>query len=300
MSGALASFSWPEGFRAAASLTFDVDAESAVLFYEPAAAARASLMSHQAYGPLVGVPRLLDLLERHQLRGTFFVPGYTAHRHPDTVRSIVAAGHEVGHHGYLHEPLAGVDEPTEIGYLDRGLAALAEVAGVRPAGYRAPMWELNYRSPGLLAARGFRYDSSLMDGDVPYRIACGAGPDAPTLIEMPVHWGLDDWEQYAYLPGVSGSGLIESPAKALEMWTLELEATHACGGHFVLTAHPFLSGRPGRVAALDRLIQVMRSLDGLWIASLGEVAAHAEALSLPARRLFPPELPPAGPPAAEA
>lgn len=292
MSSHETGFTWPTGYRAAASLTFDVDAESAVLFYEPSAASRASLMSHQAYGPLVGVPRLLDMLERQQIKATFFVPGYTAHRHPGVLRSIVAAGHEVGHHGYLHEPLTGADEETEVSYLERGLSALAEVAGVRPAGYRAPMWELNYRSPALLAAQGFRYDSSLMDGDAPYRLRCGDGPDAPTLIEMPIHWALDDWEQYAYLPGVSGSGLIESPAKALKMWTLELEATHACGGHFVLTAHPFLTGRPGRVAALERLITRMRALDGLWIASLEEVAAHAESLDLPTRRPAPPELPP--------
>jgi peptidoglycan/xylan/chitin deacetylase (PgdA/CDA1 family) len=291
VTGGGAGFAWPAGYQAAASLTFDVDAESAVLSADPAAASRASLMSHQAYGPQAGVPRLLDILERHQLRGTFFVPGYTARRHPGTVRSIVAAGHEVGHHGYLHEPLTGVDEKTETGYLDRGLAALAEVAGVTPAGYRAPMWELNYRSPALLAARGFRYDSSLMDADAPYLIACSEGPAPPTLIELPIHWGLDDWEQYAYLPGVSGSGLIESPAKALEMWALELEAMHACGGHFVLTAHPFLSGRPGRAAMLERLIERMRELDGLWIAGLEEVASHAESLDLPARRLAPPELP---------
>jgi peptidoglycan/xylan/chitin deacetylase (PgdA/CDA1 family) len=197
----------------------------------------------------------------------------------------------VGHHGYLHEPLTGADEQTEVSYLERGLAALSEVAGVTPTGYRAPMWELNYRSPALLAARGFRYDSSLMDGDAPYRLACENGPGAPSLIELPIQWGLDDWEQYAYLPGVSGSGLIESPAKALATWTAELEATHACGGHFILTAHPFLSGRPGRAAALERLITHMQELDRLWIASLEEVAAHAESLALPARRLVPPELP---------
>lgn len=284
-------FTWPANYRAAASLSFDVDAESAVLFSEPAAASRASLMSHQAYGPLVGVPRILALLERYQIRGTFFVPGYTAHRYPDVVRSIVSAGHEVGHHGYLHELLTGVDEETEVSYLEKGLAALAAVAGVTPVGYRAPMWELNYRSPALLAARGFRYDSSLMNGDVPYLLACGDEQDARTLVEMPIHWGLDDWEQYAYLPGVSGSGLIESPAKALEIWTLELDAMYVSGGHFVLTAHPFLSGRPSRTAALDRLIAHMRELDGLWIASLDEVAAHVESLGLPARRLSQPELP---------
>lgn len=283
-------FPWPAGFRAAASLTFDVDAESAVLALDPSSGRRASLMSHQAYGPLAGVPRILSILEQHQIPATFFVPGYTAHRHPKVIRSIAAAGHEIGHHGYMHEPLTGVSEDAETGFLERGLEALAEVAGVTPTGYRAPMWELNYRSPRLLAAHGFRYDSSLMDGDVPYRLAAGESGDASlSLIELPIHWGLDDWEQYAYLPGVSGSGLIESPAKALEMWALELDAMHADGGHFILTAHPFLSGRPSRAAALERLITRMRDFGDLWIASLEEVAAHSESLSLPGRWLTPPE-----------
>ena len=75
-------------------------------------------------------------------------------------------------------------------------------------------------------------------------------------------WGLDDWEQYAYLPGLTGSGLIESPAKALEMWTLELEAMYRLGAAFVLTCHPFLSGRPSRAEALELLIERMKSPRG--------------------------------------
>ncbi|MFC7642960.1 polysaccharide deacetylase family protein [Streptosporangium lutulentum] len=166
---------WPHGKSAAASFTFDVDAESAVLFGNPAAAAsRLSVMSHQAYGPLTGLPRLLRILAEHRVRATFFVPGYTAHRHPGAVRAIADGGHEIAHHGYLHESLAEVDEAAEAEILDRGLAALAEVAGVRPVGYRAPMWELTYDSPRLLAERGFLYDSSLMDADVPYELDAAA------------------------------------------------------------------------------------------------------------------------------
>ena len=100
---AAGAIQWPPGFTSAAAFTFDVDAESAVLWNAPENAHRMSVMSHQAYGPLVGVPRILDLLDHHQIRSTFFVPGYTANRYPQTVRDIVAAGHEVAHHGYLHE-----------------------------------------------------------------------------------------------------------------------------------------------------------------------------------------------------
>ncbi len=279
-----APVAWPGGARAAASFTFDVDAESGLLFADPGSASGMSVVSHQAYGPLVGVPRLLELLARHELRATFFVPGYTAERWPDALRAIVDAGHEVAHHGYLHETLTGIDAATEAAILDRGINALERITGTRPTGYRAPMWELTWDSPRLLVERGFRYDSSLMDADVPYRLAAGTG----SLVELPVQWALDDWEQYCYLPELSGSGLIESPAKALELWTLELEALRAEGGLFVHTSHPFLSGRPSRARALEQLIERASAYGDVWVAPLGEIAAHVETLDLLPRTISKP------------
>lgn len=280
--------SWPPGVRAAACLTFDMDAEAAVLTADISALHRMSPMSHQSYGPLVGVPRILALLKRHDLRATFFVPGYSAHRYPDVVRAVAEAGHEIAHHSYFHENTIGMDAKTEGDMLDLGLRALREVAGVRPEGYRAPMWEMNFHTPALLAERGFRYDSSLMDSDHPYVLDVDG---SATLAEVPVSWGLDDWEQYAFLPGLIGSGVIESPAKALEIWTLELEAMHRLGAAFVLCCHPFLSGRPSRAEALDRLIERMKALDGLWITTVGEVARHTASLNLTPRTCPQPVLP---------
>jgi peptidoglycan/xylan/chitin deacetylase (PgdA/CDA1 family) len=283
--------SWPAGKNAAACLTFDMDAEAAVLTADISSIHRMTPMSHQSYGPLVGVPRILDLLARHDVRATFFVPGYSAERYPEVVRSIAEAGHEIAHHSYFHENTVGMDEQTEAAMIDRGLRALNDVAGVRPVGYRAPMWELNYHTPRLLAERGFLYDSSLMDSDHPYLLAVDESPDASTLVEIPVSWGLDDWEQYAFLPGLIGSGVIESPVKALEMWTLELEAMYRLGASFVLCCHPFLSGRPSRAAALERLVERMKALPRLWITTVGDVAAHTAALGLPPRTCPQPVLP---------
>lgn len=274
---------WPEGKKAAAAFTFDVDAESAVLWGNEAAATRMSVMSHQAYGPLVGVPRILNLLERHQIRATFFVPGYTAHRWPQAVRDIVAAGHEIAHHGYMHEQPTALTLEQEIEALDRGLDALDEVAGVRPSGYRAPMWDLSWRTPELLAQRGFLYDSSLMDADVPYELAVGER----SLVEIPIQWALDDWEQYCYIPDVSGSGLIESPRKAREIWQLEFDALRRVGGCWVLTNHPFLSGRPSRAAELDDLMRYVLDHTDVWTTSLGEIAEHVRAQGLPPRTIPP-------------
>jgi peptidoglycan/xylan/chitin deacetylase (PgdA/CDA1 family) len=291
LTSAPAPVPWPQGVTAAACLTFDMDAESAMLTADISSISRMTPMSHQSYGPLIGVPRILSLLDRHALKATFFIPGYSAHRYPEVVRAIAEAGHEIAHHSYFHENMAGMDEATEADMLDLGLKALRDVAGVRPDGYRAPMWEMNYHTPRLLADRGFSYDSSLMDSDFPYLLAASDAADAGTLVEIPVSWGLDDWEQYAYLPGLTGSGLIESPAKALEMWTLELEAMYRLGAAFVLCCHPFLSGRPSRAEALEALIERMKSLTGLWITTVGEVARHTGSLHLPARTCPQPVFP---------
>ncbi|WP_237570277.1 polysaccharide deacetylase family protein [Mycolicibacterium lacusdiani] len=281
--------SWPDGKTCAVAFTFDVDAESPLLTTDPAFADRMGAMSHQAYGPLVGIPRLLRILGEYDVPATFFVPGYTAHRHPEPIRSIVAAGHEIAHHGYLHESLVGVDEDTERAILERGLQALEEVAGVRPVGYRAPMWEMNWHTPKLLAEYGFVYDSTLMDSDHPYELAVGEGA---SLVELPVSWALDDWQQYCFVPDFSGTGLIETPAKAIELYRSELDAMRDVGGAWILTNHPFLSGRPGRAAALRKFIADVRAMDDVWIASMAQIAAHVGDQGLQPRTLTRPEFSP--------
>jgi peptidoglycan/xylan/chitin deacetylase (PgdA/CDA1 family) len=284
----MSQFSWPTGKTAAAAFTFDVDAESAVLWGDDSVGARMSVMSHQAYGPLVGIPRILELLERHQIRSTFFVPGHTADRYPEAIRSLVAAGHEIAHHGYLHEQPTQLTLEQEIDVIDRGLAALAEVAGVRPIGYRAPMWDLSWRTPALLAERGFLYDSSLMDADHPYELSVTPGA---SLVEIPIQWALDDWEQYCFLPDISGTGLIESPRKARELWQLEFDGLRRVGGCWVLTNHPFLSGRPSRAAELDDLMRHVLEHDDVWVTNLGSIAEHVRGLALSPRSITPPDVP---------
>ena len=253
-------------------LSFDVDAESVMLAADPANADRASLMSHQAYGPSVGVPRILALLDRLGVSATFFVPGATADRHPAALEAILAAGHDVGHHGYLHESLTGTDEATERRYLELGLAALERVGGVRPIGYRAPWWEATERTRPLLAEYGFRYDSSFFDADAPYWVEFGGR----RLLEVPVAWALDDWERYAFWPEVTGDGRIDRPSTVTEAWWEEIDALTAAGGTAVLTMHPFLSGRPARVAALERLIERVLAVPGLSVGSLADVLHRHE------------------------
>jgi peptidoglycan-N-acetylglucosamine deacetylase len=246
---------WLQGASAVAVLSFDVDAESPILAEDECYAEDLSAMSHQAYGPRVGVPRILDLLGSHGVEGTFFVPGVTAERWPETVRAIAGAGHEVALHGHSHRVLPGMSEDEQRRDLERGLKALTGL-GVEPRGYRAPYWRLARPTLDLLARHGIRYDSSLMDDDRPYRLSTATGEVA----ELPVHWLLDDWEQYAFLPEPDIGQRIENPRDVAEIWKGELDAMRKTNSLCVLTCHPFLSGRPSRLRAIEDFLRFAREL----------------------------------------
>ncbi|MFE7445721.1 polysaccharide deacetylase [Streptomyces chartreusis] len=278
--------SWLQGSASLAALTFDLDAESPILAVDQKHAGNASAMSHQAYGPQVGVGRILALLADYSLPATFFVPGLSAELHPKAVEAILEAGHEVAHHTYAHRPAVRQSEAEEREDFERALEALGRF-GVSPQGHRAAGWEASWRTPSLVAEYGLTYDSSLMDDDRPYRLRTPAG----TIAELPVHWSLDDWEQYAFLPDPSIGHVIEDPAKVRSMWTGEVDAMARHGCLFILTCHPFLSGRPSRIEALRGVIEHALGRGDVEFVSAGEVARRAHADSgLPERELSPLEL----------
>jgi peptidoglycan-N-acetylglucosamine deacetylase len=267
-----------------ACLTFDVDAEAPILAESGRYARNLGVMSHQAYGPLVGVPRILELLREYSLPATFFVPGWTADRYPQTVEAILAAGHEVGHHSYAHFSPFAQTEAEERADFERALASLRAV-GAEPVGFRCPSWEPGWRTPALVAEHGLQYDSSLMDSDKPYVLETGSGE----IVELPVHWALDDWEQYAYIPDPPFRSAIESPQKVLDLWLSELDAMRRHDCLFVLTCHPFLSGRPHRVEVLRTLIEHAVAAGDVEFKACHEVAA----MNWPDRRsLVPVEVDP--------
>lgn len=261
---------WRGGHQATAVVSVDLDAEAPILAMDPQVTRDLGVMSHQAYGPLVGVPRLLDLFERLQVPATFFVPGASAQRWPGPTADIIASGHEVAFHSHAHRPLVGLPEADQREDFERGLDALTRL-GADPVGYRAPMWQLPAETLDLVLEAGFLYDSSLMDQDVPYVLRRGGRE----LVELPVHWSLDDWEQYAFLPHPDVGQQLETPSKLHELWLGELLAMRRTGSLCVVTCHPFLSGRPSRLVALERFVRDARDAGGVGFSSAADVARAA-------------------------
>jgi peptidoglycan/xylan/chitin deacetylase (PgdA/CDA1 family) len=266
-----------------AILSFDVDAESAILAVGRRYADHAMAMTHQAFGPRVGVPRILGLLRDYDLPATFFIPGLTAERYPQTVADVLEAGHEVAHHSWSHRSAVDLDADGERADFERALNTL-QGHGVEVKGHRAAMWEASWRTPNLVAEYGLIYDSSLMDADAPYVLETDHGP----IAELPPFWGLDDWEQYAFLPRPVIGDQVRSPVVVAEAWVHELDAMRRHGAMFMLTCHPFISGRAGRIEALRIVIEAaLERGDVVFRNAAGVATATLEAGDAPRRPLTP-------------
>ncbi|WP_413873866.1 polysaccharide deacetylase family protein [Albidovulum sp.] len=267
-------------------LGFDFDAVS--LWAGTFRQTSATPVSRGEYGANVGLPRVLELLARKQVKATFFVPAHTAASFPQETRRILTEGHEIGVHGDCHETPVGLAPGEEARLLDRSIARLREVLGpdFRPIGYRSPAWDLSAESVDLLSARGFLYDSSMMADDfTPYRARTGdrvdqevfvAGKPTP-LVEMPVAWELDDFPYFAFL-NKPLHGPMRTPDEVLSCWRAEFDYCHdhVPDGVFTLTMHPQIIGRGPRIEMLGQLIEHMQAR-GAAFRTMAEEARRQDA-----------------------
>ncbi|AWW43491.1 polysaccharide deacetylase family protein [Streptomyces cadmiisoli] len=247
------------------ALTFDVDTEEVWLAEDPRNATRPVLLSQGGYEMRRGLPEVLRLLRSNEVTGTFFVPGRVAERHPDAVRAIADDGHEVACHGYTHRSPADLPLDEETEELTRALAAFDRL-GIQVSGYRSPSWELSASSLGILEKAGIRYSSNFMDDVVPY-IHPGT-----RIVELPVHWALDDAAHF-WFSNESWSKKISTNSEVEEIWTDELLGIASIGGCCILTLHPQIIGRPGRLRLLERFIARAREVPGLRLATCADIAA---------------------------
>ena len=262
---------WPKGKRCAFTISFDLYGESPWIHRDAALAERPLHMSMGAYGPKTGAPRILKVLDRYGIKAGWFIPGWIVERYPDLCREIVHRGHEVGHHGYLHEKpffLSGPEEEEAL--LVKSLDIFEHVLGVKPLGSRAPSCDPSPHTMGILKKHGFVYHSNLMDADLPY---CHKTPYGE-LVELPTAWCNNDFVYFGFsaVPPV-GNG-IWSQEDVFAIWKEEFEGAYEEGGFFNLMGHPQVIGRPSRMRMVARLFEHVLGKKDVWIAPPLEVARH--------------------------
>lgn len=267
---------WPGGARCAVALSFDSDHETNEL--RDGAQSVGRLLWGQ-YGNRQGVPRILDLLKRHDVPASFFVPAVTALLHPLEQQRVVGEGHEIALHGWIHERNSVLPPEAERELMLRSADTLERIVGQRPVGIRTPSWDFSAHTLPLIAEMGLEYDSSLMADVDCHELLLDGQPTR--VIELPVEWIRDD-AVYFNMNRFTALRPYTAPQDVFDIFRRELEAAHAEGGIFQLTMHPHVIGYRSRLWILDELIRHAKALGGVWFATHADVVRHAREHGVPA------------------
>lgn len=267
---------WPNGARCACAITFDMDADSLIHISKPKDGHdRLQPITMGRYGPTIAIPRILDTYRRLGLKQSFFIPAWCIEQYPEAVDAILKDGHEIGHHGLIHEDPVETRGLKQQRAFEQTLAIHKKRIGKKPRGYRAPVYNATQQIIDLLVKHEFLYDSSLMADDIPYKMQTKKGE----LWEAPVHWGTDDWPPFAHYAEIGYMMPVKSPSEGLAAFWEEFDAQYEAGGFWVGIWHPFLTGRLARWMQVEKWLEETLRSKKVWFAPLEDIIAHVKILS---------------------
>ncbi len=256
---------WPDGARCAVALSFDSDHESNELRDGGTSIGR---MSWGQYGNRVAIPRILDLLAKHEVNASFYVPAVIALLYPDEQRRVVGAGHEIGIHGWIHELNSVLAHDDERDLMLRASDTLTEITGTRPVGMRTPSWDFSPHTLKIAKEMALLYDSSLMADEDCYELLLDGEPTG--VVELPVEWVRDD-AVYLMMHRFSGLRPYTPPADVLDIFKREFDMAFEERGLCQLTFHPHIIGYRSRIWIIDELIRHARGRGQVWFATHADV-----------------------------
>jgi peptidoglycan/xylan/chitin deacetylase (PgdA/CDA1 family) len=262
---------WQGGARCAVALSFDSDHETNELREAGESIGR---LSQGQYGNRQGVPRILEILKKFDVKASFFVPAVTALLYPEEQRRVAAEGHEIGIHGWIHERNSELPLAAERDLQMRSADVLERVTGARPVGIRTPSWDFSPNTLAITKEMGLLYDSSLMADVDCYELLMNG--ENTGVVELPVEWIRDD-AVYFNMNRFASLRPYTPPADVFDIFRREFDAAYREGGLFQLTMHPHISGYRSRIWILDELIKYMRSHAGVWFATHADIVRYAKA-----------------------
>jgi len=262
---------WKGGARCAIALSFDSDHETSELRDGGKSIGR---MSWGQFGNRVGVPRILDLLQKHDVKASFYVPAVVALLHPDEQRRVIAEGHEIGLHSWIHELNSVLSYEDERDLNLRAADVLERITGVRCVGMRTASWDFSPHTLRIEKEMGLAYDSSLMADEDCYELLLDGEPTG--IVELPVEWVRDD-AVYFMMNRFSSLRPYTPPSDVFDIFRRDLDAAWDAGGVFQLTCHPHIIGHRSRIWIIDELIRHAKAKGSVWFATHAEVVAWAKA-----------------------
>ncbi|WP_336660823.1 polysaccharide deacetylase family protein [Leucobacter sp. USHLN153] len=242
----------------------------------------------------VGIPRLLNLFKKYDLKTTWFAPGHSIETFPHRIDQIVEAGHELAAHGYSHENPIAMTAEQEEDVLNKSIELIEKASGQRPRGYIAPWCELSPVTADLLLKNGFRYDHSQAFHDFqPFYARTGDtwtnidfSKDAKDwmkplvrgkeidLVEINFSWDIDDLPPMMFIKASPNSHGFVNPRDIEEMWREQFDWVYREYEYaiFPITIHPDVSGRPKVLMMLERLLEYISRHPGVTFDTFENVA----------------------------
>lgn len=271
----MGSIVWKDNKKCAVAITINLNGEYFWLSLDPDSVNRPKTLSLGTFGMEIGLERVLDVLEKYNIKSTFFIPAGIIEKYKDKIEMIHHKNHEIANHGYEHENFGLLDKDSQRDLLVKSNKIIQEIIGKSPRGFRAPEGEINKETYDLLEELGFDYDSSLMDDYIPYDLKID--DTSYDILEIPIQWQNYDFPYFGfnYSPAFpAGQGRIASYSQVLENWIYEYEGYKQKGLCFVLQIDPQTMGTPGRILILKKFLDHITKEDDTWISTCEEIVDH--------------------------
>lgn len=274
---------WPNGARAAISLTLDNMGEAADLQRklwpdtEP--------IGHH-YTITKTIPIMLALLKKYDIKATYFVESWNLNTYGDFIHDqLVAEGHEVGWHAWQHEPWSKLNDEEETRNFEKsfgqqGIGKLVESESIETySGFRPPGGIINDKTLEKCREFGLKYISPAAEKAATVDVGSGSGNK---LTVLPFKWATVDayyyMETFSGLRRMKGEYPLEpqSPDVLVERYTTEIDQAIDNGEFLSLLFHPFLTDRPERVEAMESVLKHLtkkRDAGEIWLARCKDVQA---------------------------
>lgn len=260
-------------------LTFNVDGETSIFpsNYKPKSSLAVqnskepgfkSLNTYQ-YGIKAGIPRILELLDRYNIKATFFISAYMIENYKPQIEKIVEHGHEIGHRAWINEypdQIGNIEQERE--FLEKSIHTIKSLTGAAPVGFRSP-GDYSANTLNLLKEKAFVYLSNKLDDDTPYLYHFD---DKKPLVEIPIHHQFNDYNFSGFNYAMPGPQ-IYSYSNTLKLWKEEFDALSSEHNRMItVSCDPRYSGTCGGIELLDRFIKHCFTYHRTWFARCDEVA----------------------------
>ncbi len=218
------------------------------------------------YGVNFGLPRLLDVLDRCEVKATILSSGLTAKLFPETLAEVRKRGHEIACHHWdqTRHPYEYETREEEEKAIADSIAAIESAAGAKPVGYMSPGPRPSPFTLEISGALGFTWNGDYCDSDVPYIVDVGGRRIVSIGYVRPAYTDND----------IQALGLAGALQQLKDEFDAHYEESRRHPMKFRYAVHTFTGGRPGFANVLENFLEYAKRRSGVWFCRAEDMAAY--------------------------